>query len=385
MSAGSAAFDRHMMRLALLMARRGLGQTAPNPSVGAVIVAPDSGEIIATGWTQPGGRPHAETEALARAGTRARGATMYVTLEPCSHYGRTAPCADAIITAGIGRVVTAIEDPDPRVAGRGMERLRQSGIEVERGVCADEAHWVTRGHIVRVTERRPFVQLKMALGPDGTVPRGIGGQPAWVTGQSARDRGHLLRAQTDAILVGSRTVRDDDPELTCRLPGLEHRSPLRIVLAGGADLPLSSKLVRSAKAHPVWLFCGSAADEAAVTELRALGVQVTRVVSVGGELWLPAIMEALAGAGLTRLLVEGGPQVWRSFMRAGMVDEVVLFHARPKELDLLLEQAARASIDLYFNNQMLMLTHHRRLDTDDMFRFRKKSRPGGTWQPGVTV
>ena len=228
------------MDMALMLARRGLGNAAPNPAVGAVIVNPVSGDVIARGWTQPGGRPHAETEALKRAGARAADATMYVTLEPCSHHGSTPPCADALIAAGIARVVVAIEDPDARVSGRGLDRLRAAGIEVTRGIRSEEADWVTRGHILRVSERRPFIQLKLAVDAEGRVPRGADGQPLWVTGPEARARGQLLRAQADAILVGSRTVADDDPELPCRLPGLFERTPVRVVLARMLDISLDS-------------------------------------------------------------------------------------------------------------------------------------------------
>ncbi len=178
--------DDGFMQIALSMARRGLGTTAPNPSVGAVVVDPATGEVIARGWTQPGGRPHAETVALQRAGSRAQGATMYVTLEPCSHYGKTPPCANAIIEAGVSRAVVGILDPDPRVAGRGIDMLRAAGIEVRRGVRAREADRMTRGHILRVTERRPLIQLKMALDGNGQIARGVGGQPRWVTGPLAR-------------------------------------------------------------------------------------------------------------------------------------------------------------------------------------------------------
>jgi diaminohydroxyphosphoribosylaminopyrimidine deaminase/5-amino-6-(5-phosphoribosylamino)uracil reductase len=196
MSAGDlSAFDHHMMRVALAMARRGLGTAAPNPAVGAVVADEATGELIARGWTQPGGRPHAEPEALRRAGERARGATLYVTLEPCAHFGKTPPCADAIIAAGVRRVVIGVGDPDPRTRGDGIARLKAAGIAVEVGLDAEEARWVTLGHILRVTERRPFVQLKMALAADGTVPRGANGRPLMVTGAAARAYGHRLRAE----------------------------------------------------------------------------------------------------------------------------------------------------------------------------------------------
>ncbi len=366
----TASLDRQMMAMALTMARRGLGQTAPNPAVGAVLVDPATGEIVARGWTQPGGRPHAETEAIRRAGARAKGATLYVTLEPCSHHGKTPPCCDAVIAAGIGRVVCAIGDPDPRVAGRGLDRLRANGVAVTQSVLAEEAHWMTRGHIVRVTERRPLVQLKLALSASGEVPRGGAGQPTWVTGPEARAHGHLLRAEADAILVGRGTVADDDPELTCRLPGLAHRSPIRVVLATGAELPPTSKLARTARGVPVWLFCGPHAPADRLAGLEDAGVKVTRVTTIGGHLWLPAVTEALAGAGITRLLVEGGPSIWRAFGRAGLMDEVVLFRAR-------LPSPAREgdptrTLTPFIPTAGLELVDVRRLPTDEILHFRAR-------------
>ncbi len=316
-----------MMALALAAARRGLGTTAPNPSVGAVIVDSATGEVISTGWTQPGGRPHAEPEAIRQAGARSRGATLYVTLEPCSHYGKTPPCAEGIIAAGLRRVVTAILDPDPRVSGRGVRMLREAGIEVRRGVLADEAHWVTRGHILRVTERRPLIQLKMALSADGNVPRGSDGRPVWVTGPQARAHGHMLRAEADAIMVGSGTVADDDPELTCRLPGLEWRSPVRVVLASRRLPSTGSRLARSAREIPVWIMCAPGSDPAQLAALAQMGCRIFPVTTLDGRLWLPAVCEALVAEGITRLLVEGGPTLWRAFAGAGLVDEIVCYRA----------------------------------------------------------
>jgi diaminohydroxyphosphoribosylaminopyrimidine deaminase / 5-amino-6-(5-phosphoribosylamino)uracil reductase len=248
-------FDVHMMAIALRMAARGLGMTAPNPSVGAVIADEATGEVIARAVTALGGRPHAETLAIDMAGARCRGAMLYVTLEPCSHIGKTAPCADAVIAAGFRRVVLAIEDPDPRVAGRGVDRMRAAGIEVVRGVGAAEARWITRGHIVRVTERRPFVTIKMATAADGSIARGDGDKPVFATGEIARQHGHMLRAQHDAILVGEGTARDDDPDLTCRLPGLNSRSPLRVVLSRTLSIRIESRLVQTARTVPVLVVC----------------------------------------------------------------------------------------------------------------------------------
>ena len=361
--------DDRFMDIALMLARRGLGTTAPNPSVGAVIVDEASSELIARGWTQPGGRPHAETEALRRAGSRARGATMYVSLEPCSHHGGTPPCADALVEAGLARVVVGIEDTDARVAGRGLERLRAAGISVTRGVRSEEADWVTRGHILRVSERRPFIQLKLALSANGAVPRGTEGKPVWVTGPEARAQGHMLRAMSDAILVGSRTVRDDDPELTCRLPDLADRSPVRVVLARDLDIPVDSKLVRSARNVPVLVFCGADADARKRTVLESHGCEVIAVRVIEGLLWLPAVTEGLAARSITRLLVEGGPAVWRSFARAGFVDGAVLFRAGGTEGIVRQPPAA------YLPGIDLMLMTQRKVGPDDMMIFRRRIRP----------
>jgi len=247
------------MGLALRLARRMLGNTAPNPAVGAVIADPASGELIASGWTQPGGRPHAEADSLRRAGSRAYGQTLYVTLEPCSHHGRTPPCADALVAAGIRRVVCAVEDPDPRVSGQGLARLRQAGVAVEVGVLAEEARWMAAGHILRMTANRPFVQLKLALSSNGLLARGDG-RPRWVSGPEARAFGHLLRARADAVLVGRRTVLDDDPELTCRLPGLMDLSPRRIVLDPHFRTPRDARLVRTAAEVPLTIIGAAPAE-----------------------------------------------------------------------------------------------------------------------------
>lgn len=359
----TARSDDELMANALAMASRGLGTTAPNPSVGAVLVAPATGEIIARGWTQPGGRPHAEPEAIARAGDRARGATIYVTLEPCSHFGRTPPCADTIVAAGVARAVCGIEDPDPRVAGRGLERLRQAGIDVVRGVLAESCHRMTLGHIVKVTQRRPMVTLKMATSGDGTVPRGVDGKPVWVTGPEARAHGHLLRARADAILVGSGTVADDDPELTCRLPGLAGRSPIRVVLAGSRLPSPASKLVTTARGTPVIVACGQGAHAPAdIARLQEAGCGIMRAVTVKGQPWLPAVCEGLVAEGITRLLVEGGPTVWRAFLAAGLVDQIVHYSAAGGDRP---NPAAQARL-LGAASVPFDLTESRRIGTDRM-------------------
>ena len=362
----SSALDAEMMSIALRMAERGLGDTAPNPSVGAVIVDAATGEVIARATTARGGRPHAETIAIAAAGDRARGATIYVTLEPCSHQGRTGPCADAIIAAGIKRAVVAIEDPDPRVSGRGLDKLRAAGIEVERGVGAAEARWLTRGHIVRITERRPFVTLKLALDGSGEIARGDGVSPVWVTGEISRAHGMLLRAQSDAILVGSATVRDDDPELTCRLPGLFDRSPVRVVLSKSLDVPASAKLVRTAGDVPVWFITALPIDRERRKEIASHGAEIIDAAVVAGQLWLPSVMDALVARGITRLLVEGGPMIWRAFADAALVDEVILYIAgAPSDGD------ARNFVVRHLGSPNFEIIERSTLGTDTMWRLRR--------------
>lgn len=370
------AFDHRMMGIALRMARRGIGTTAPNPSVGAVIVDEQSGEVISRAVTAPSGRPHAEPLAIAQAGDRARGKTMYVTLEPCSHHGKTPPCSDAVINAGLARVVVALTDPDPRVAGRGLDQLRKAGISVTRGVRAQEAHWLTRGHIVRVTERRPFVQLKIALGADGHVPRGTHGKPVFVTGQLARATGHLMRAEADAILIGHGTLKDDDPDLTCRLPGLAHRSPIRVILAADVTGIEDSRLIRTASEVPVHLVttdAAAAANSEVIARLSARGVIVHSVRAVGGRIWLPSMLERLAEIGITRLLVEGGPSVWRAFARHGLFDEVVLFRALVADRHHRALSIDEAAADLAREAGLTDLAAHdrRHLGNDDMLVFRR--------------
>jgi len=318
------------MRLALRLARGPLGQTWPNPAVGAVVVNEASGFILGVGGTAPGGRPHAEVVALRMAGAAARGASLFVTMEPCCHYGKSPPCVEAIAAAGIKRVIYAVEDPNPLVAGKGLKALRSHGVEVRRATKTDEAHWFSLGHILRMRENRPFVQIKLALGSDGRVPRG-GGKPVFVTGEVARNYAHLMRARADAILVGNGTVRTDDPSLTCRLPGLGWRSPVRVVLARRADLSHDSALARSAGTHPVWVLHGVDAPPDNVARLRSIGVDcLSCALTPDGRLAPGSVLQVLSERGVTRVLIEGGPTVARAFLDAGYVDELALFHgARP--------------------------------------------------------
>jgi diaminohydroxyphosphoribosylaminopyrimidine deaminase / 5-amino-6-(5-phosphoribosylamino)uracil reductase len=321
-SKDAKAADLRFMQLALALGRRGQGRTWPNPAVGAVIVK--DGVIVGRGWTQPGGRPHAEVEALRRAGDAARGATLYVTLEPCSHFGRSPPCADAVVAAGLARVVSAIEDPNPEVAGKGHAKLRAAGIAVDIGLCAAEAAYDHAGHFRRVCDGRPHVILKLAVSADERIAA-AGHKPVAITGGAARTRVHLLRAQNDAILVGIGTVLADDPALTCRLPGMAARSPARVVLDRALRIPGDSRLVHSARETPLWVMTSDTADAPAAVKLGAAGAQVIRVASTAAPgLDLPAVLHALAGKGITRLLVEGGSRVAGSFTAAGLVDEIWL-------------------------------------------------------------
>ena len=326
--ATASADDARFMQLAFTLGRRNLGHTWPNPAVGAVIVK--DGIILGRGWTQEGGRPHAEIEALRRAKKTAQnkliGATMYVTLEPCSHHGKTPPCADAIVKAGLARVVSALQDPNPEVAGKGHERLRSKGVAVDIGVGADEARRVHVGHITRVQKARPYVTLKLALSKDAKA--GLAGRkPVAITDEPARIRVFQLRAQSDAILVGIGTVLSDNPALTCRLPGMFERSPVRVVLDAQLRLPLATAVVATVRETPTWVFTSRKASAIAEEILQQRGCKVFRVDDNSGRLDLDAVLKILAEQGITRLMVEGGPTVAASFVGADLVDEAVLLRA----------------------------------------------------------
>jgi diaminohydroxyphosphoribosylaminopyrimidine deaminase/5-amino-6-(5-phosphoribosylamino)uracil reductase len=285
--------------------------------------------IVGRGWTQKGGRPHAETEALARAKRNARGATLYVTLEPCSHTGQTPPCADAVIRAGIARVVSAMDDPNPEVAGQGHARLREKGIQVDVGLCAEEAHRAHAGHIARVTQARPHVLLKMAVSADGKAAF-AGRKPAQITGEDVRARVFQMRAQADAILVGIGTILADNPQLTSRLPGMEERSPVRVVLDARLRTPLSFGVISTVRDRPTWVFCSDKASPVAEEILQDKGARVFRVPEQNGKLDLDAVLKTLAVEGITRLMVEGGPRVAASFASADLINEAVLLHGPMK-------------------------------------------------------
>ncbi len=313
------------MRHALTLAARGLGNVWPNPAVGCVIVTPD-GEIAGRGWTQAGGRPHAETEALREAGARAKGATAYVTLEPCAHHGKTPPCATALAEAGIARAVIALDDPDPRVDGRGCDILNAAGIDVIRGVLEAEARAVNAGFLLKVTESRPLVTLKFATSMDGRTAT-ASGESQWITGDAARQTGHRLRAAHDAILVGAGTAAADNPSLTCRLAGLEGRSPVRVVLDSRGALSPELVLATTAKDVPTWLVTSEGGTEFA-RALAKMGVDVFTVrTDAEGRLDIAAVLALLAGRGITRLLVEGGATVSTAFLAARVVDRIAWFRA----------------------------------------------------------
>lgn len=317
--------DEQFMRIAIGLARRGHGNVSPNPSVGCVVVK--DGTIVGRGWTRSGGRPHAETEALKRAGAGARGATVYVTLEPCAHHGQTPPCAEALIDAGVARVVVGSRDPDPRVNGGGMAMLTDAGIKVDEGVCAEESADIVGGFLTRVRQGRPMVTVKTATTIDGRIAT-ASGESQWITGPLSRALGHGMRARHDAILVGARTAIADDPSLACRLPGLEGASPVRVVVDGRTELPLTHNLVATANKSPTWMLTRADGDAMRRKAYSDCGVTLIDVpVGQGGNLDLAAALRALGERGITRLMVEGGGRLIAGLLNADLVDRLVWFRA----------------------------------------------------------
>lgn len=313
------------MRTALSLARRGLGRVWPNPAVGCVLVRDD--RVVGRGWTQPGGRPHAETEALRRARDAAKGATAYVTLEPCAHYGQTGPCAEALIDAGVSRVVIALDDPDPRVDGGGIEMLREAGIEVATGLCADEAEVLNLGFLTRIRLGRPMVTFKTATTLDGRIASATGASQ-WITGDAARAAGHRLRAEHDAILVGAGTAIADDPSLTCRLPGMADRSPVRVLADGNLRVPATQKLIAEATQVPTWVLAFADAPADRRNAVEASGARLIDVPkNDAGGIDLAAALAALGELGVTRLMVEGGGALAASLFAADLVDRIVWYRA----------------------------------------------------------
>lgn len=313
--------DDRWMRLALALGTRGLGQTWPNPAVGCVIIK--QGRVLGRGWTQAGGRPHAERMALAQAGGAATGATAYVTLEPCSHTGKTSPCADALMDAGIARVVAATHDPDSRVAGKGFERLRAAGIELRTGVLEAEAKQANIGFLMRVVKNRPAVTLKLASSLDGKIATSAG-ESQWITGTASRAYVHFLRASHDAVMIGSGTSVADNPSLTVRLNGLENRAPVRVILDRNLSTPAHNHLGLTSKDIPVWMCHG---PDANTQDWAETGAELIPCMLKNDMLSIPDILSKLAGKGITRVFCEGGGKLAASLIREGYVDRLITMTA----------------------------------------------------------
>ena len=311
------------MRTALTLARRGLGRVWPNPAVGCVIVK--DGRVVGRGWTQAGGRPHAETIALAQAGGAAKGATVYVTLEPCSHHGKTPPCADALIKAGVSRVVCALEDPDPHVSGNGFSKLRDAGIKVDIGLLNDEAVEINQGFLLHRTIGRPMVTLKMAATLDGRIAT-KSGESRWITGEASRHAVHLMRAEHDAVLIGAGTALADDPMLDARLSGMRDTSPVRVIADSGLSLSLNSRLAVTADKIPTWICHRKNIDEARKKAWSSTGAKLIAVED-DGRLVSADMLSKLAERGITRVLCEGGSTLAASLIADGLVDRLVMFSA----------------------------------------------------------
>jgi diaminohydroxyphosphoribosylaminopyrimidine deaminase/5-amino-6-(5-phosphoribosylamino)uracil reductase len=369
--------DAQFMDLALRLARRGVGSTSPNPSVGCVIVRHDLGHrIVGRGWTQPGGRPHAESQALDRAGVLARSATAYVTLEPCSHHGQTPPCSHALIEAGIARCVIAMEDPHAKVSGRGIQALKEASIEVTVGSHRQQASRINRGFLSCVQHGRPFITVKTATSLDGKIATSTG-QSKWITGPAARAMGHALRARHDAILCAMGTVRSDDPALSCRLPGLGRMSPIRLVLDPRLEISSGSVLVKSARDIPLWLIVGPGTSPEAQNRLEQLGVKIIETdLNQRGRIDLTVLMQRLSGEGLTRILVEGGAQLSASFHTAGLIDEFVWFRAPFVIGGDGLSAIAGVSVENLINAARLNRTAILELGDDVMERYENFNRAG---------
>lgn len=315
--------DKRYMALALSLGQRGQGLCWPNPSVGCVLVR--DGRIVGRGWTQPGGRPHAETEALKQAGDAARGATAFVSLEPCAHHGKTPPCAQALIAAGVSRVVSPIEDSDPRVAGQGFAMLRDAGIEVTTGVLLDQAERDHAGFFLKNEQGRPFVTLKLASSFDGRIATSSG-HSQWITGPTARRAVHAMRARHDAVMVGAGTARADDPSLTVRDLGVQAQ-PVRVVVSRHLDLPLLGQLARTAKDIPVWLCHGPSPDPERAKAWEGLGARLIPCALHDHQIDPLDLVQQLGQAGLTRVFCEGGSALAASLLAQDLVDELIGFSA----------------------------------------------------------
>jgi diaminohydroxyphosphoribosylaminopyrimidine deaminase/5-amino-6-(5-phosphoribosylamino)uracil reductase len=370
------ADDARFMDAALQFGRRHMGLAAPNPSVGAIVVKTNGTEpvIVSRGVTAKGGRPHAETEAIKAAGEATSGATLYVTLEPCAHQSKTPPCAGAVIKARFERVVIAIEDPNPLVSGNGIRMLRDAGIETIVGIGAGQAKIDHAGHFRRVKDGRPHIVLKIAMSADGKS--GLAGRrPAPISGPVSMAEAHILRATSDAIMVGSGTVLADNPKLDCRLPGMEDRSPIRVVLDGSLRIPLDCALVQSAKARKLIVIAGENAPAEQQKVLEDKGAEVIRVQVTKDKYRKPVIEDAmreLGTRGITRLLVEGGPMLSASLLQADLVDEAVVVRA-PKTLGAeAIDALENLPLDALLASPKLKIIEERMLGGDHMIRLFRK-------------
>ncbi|MEE2698849.1 MAG: bifunctional diaminohydroxyphosphoribosylaminopyrimidine deaminase/5-amino-6-(5-phosphoribosylamino)uracil reductase RibD [Pseudomonadota bacterium] len=320
--------DLASMRTALSLARRGLGNVWPNPAVGCILVRNDlNNRIVGRGWTQAGGRPHGEIEAINRAQKLAEGSVAYITLEPCNHHGETPPCSESLINAGIKRCVIAIKDPDPRVLGSGINRLREAGIDIELGVCEKDAKEINAGFFLRIQKGRPLFTLKTATTIDGRIATSRG-KSKWITGKKARAFAHKLRANHDAIMIGIRTALIDNPLLSCRLPGLEELSPIRIVADTNLRLPNDCALVKTAATIPTWVITKSIVDLDRCSQLEDLGVNIIKIdIDKTGHLDLDELVTELGNKGLTRVLVEGGGALAAAMIKKNLIDELAWFRS----------------------------------------------------------
>ncbi|MCL2523003.1 MAG: bifunctional diaminohydroxyphosphoribosylaminopyrimidine deaminase/5-amino-6-(5-phosphoribosylamino)uracil reductase RibD [Betaproteobacteria bacterium] len=360
-----SAADHRAMAAALQLAERGLFTTTPNPRVGCVLLAPD-GEIVGAGWHEKAGAAHAEIHALRAAGERARGATAYVTLEPCGHHGRTPPCAEALIAAGVARVVAAMEDPNPLVAGDGLARLRAAGIETACGLLEDAARELNIGFVSRMTRGRPWLRLKAAASLDGKTALN-NGLSQWITGPAARQDGQLWRARACAILTGSGTVRDDDPRLTVRLPDAP-RQPLRVIVDSRLETPLTARILHGGPT----LLAGAVADAGKIAALQAAGAEVVILPNAAGKVDLAELLAELGRRGINEIHAEAGCKLNGALLQAGLVDELLLYlapcligHAAAGLFDL----PELASLD---GKRQLQIRELRQIGTD----IRLLARPG---------
>lgn len=358
--------DRRYMEAVIRYARSNKGLTGTNPSVGTIIVK--DGIIVGRGVTAIGGRPHAEPLALAEAGEAARGATVYVSLEPCAHHGRTPPCAEALIRAGVARVVVAATDPDKRVSGKGLAILRKAGIEAVAGVLSAPAADDLAGYLNRTSKKRPEVTLKLALSADGMIGRKGEGKVA-ITGQASLAQSHILRAQSDVILIGIETALADDPILNCRLPGLEQRSPVRIVLDSQLRLSVQSNLVQTASLTPLWIACDVGVTNERREEMQAAGCKILAGEAVDGKLALPELMDDLAALGISSVLVEGGAGVAKNFLEEKLVDRLIIFQST---LVIGTDGIAAPNLNSYKNREFT-LVREARYDSDFYFEYIRKT------------